>query len=67
MKKTLKTIHKLILNGNCTSKLLLAFKNASNIDDAKDEEKLVNKLHSYDEGKHKFNNNGMIDKNGWYE
>ncbi len=61
MKKTLTTIHKLILNGNCPSKLMLAFKNASNLDEAKDEEKLVSKLKSYDEKNHKF----TVDNNGW--
>ncbi len=44
MKKTLNTIHSLITKCNCPSKLMLAFKNSANLDEAKDEEKIADKV-----------------------
>jgi hypothetical protein len=57
MNKTLTTIHNLIMQGNCKSKLFLAFKNSATLDEVKDEEKLVEKVKP-----HKDNKNTR----GWY-
>ena len=53
-----KTIHNLIKNGGCKSKLLLAFKNSCNLDEAKDEEIAVKDVRP-------VNHKTIVDKNGW--
>ena len=61
MNKTLKHIHKLLTQGNCPSKLLLAFKNSATLDEAKDEEVTAKRVHPDSSCKSK----SIIDKNGW--
>lgn len=58
MNKKQSKIHELILNGGCKSKLLLAFKTTSNLDEAKEEEKIAEKVHVC---------HCKLDKNGWFE
>lgn len=60
MKKTLKTIHALLTKGNCPSKLMLAFKNSANLDEAKDEEIAVKNVRTAP-----CKSKSIIDKNGW--
>ena len=54
-----KTIHELILNGGCKSKLMLAFKNSCDLDDAREEEKAVKNMRPAKGCK------TIVDKNGW--
>jgi hypothetical protein len=58
MKKTLNTIHELLKQGNCPSKLMLAFKNSANLDEAKEEEVVAKTVKPCDTKCNKW---------GWYE
>ena len=70
-KKTLKEheeklglIHRLITQGGCKSKLLLAFKNSSNLDEAKEEQREIDKLTCFNENKYRLR---KPNRDGWFE
>ena len=63
-KEKLGLIHKLIEQGGCKSKLLLAFKNSADILEAQIEQAKVDKLTCFDEKKYKLK---KPNQDGWFE